>query len=211
MKKIALISLFFFFTKNISAQVDIATGMGISFVYNSSLSEYLDIYFPSEEELASFSSTVEFYLEADYTITPSFQLGIEDVYTLYSYNTSFGYSNYKLEYNQHKPSLLAYYVISGEGYKFKFGGGAGLRIVDLTESINMDENYSTVGFGFLFRSQAHTKLGGNFYANVGGTMRFDFPGEPSNGERTIKNNITNQNVNINSFSVSVDIGISYFF
>ncbi|MCK5456443.1 MAG: hypothetical protein KAI45_04895 [Melioribacteraceae bacterium] len=211
MKKFIFIILIFFITKNTMAQVDLAAGMGISFVNNSSLTEYLNIFFPSEDEIGAFSSTAEFYFEADYSLTPSFQLGIEDTYTLFSYNTSIGFINYKIEYGHHKPSLLAYYVMSGEGYKFKFGGGAGIRIVDLTEKINIVEDYSTIGFGFLLRAQGHTKLGDNFYANVGGTMRLDFPGEPSNGERKILNNITNENVNINSFSVSVDIGVSYFF
>ena len=211
MKKFIFIILIFFVTKNTMAQVDLAAGMGISFVNNSSLTEYLNIFFPSEDEIGAFSSTAEFYFEADYSLTPSFQLGIEDTYTLFSYNTSIGFINYKIEYGHHKPSLLAYYVMSGEGYKFKFGGGAGIRIVDLTEKINIVEDYSTIGFGFLLRAQGHTKLGDNFYANVGGTMRLDFPGEPSNGERKILNNITNENVNINSFSVSVDIGVSYFF
>ena len=211
MKKFIFIILIFFVTKNTMAQVDLAAGMGISFVNNSSLTEYLNIFFPSEDEIGAFSSTAEFYFEADYSLTPSFQLGIEDTYTLFSYNTSIGFINYKIEYGHHKPSLLAYYVMSGEGYKFKFGGGAGIRIVDLTEKINIVEDYSTIGFGFLLRAQGHTKLGDNFYANVGGTMRLDFPGEPSNGERKIHNNITNENVNINSFSVSMDIGVSYFF
>jgi len=211
MKKIILVLLVFFVTKSVSAQVDIAGGMGISFLTNSSLSDYFDAFFPSEDKQPTFSSTAEFYLEADFDISSTFQLGVEDVYTLYSYNTSVYFSNYELEYGHHKPSLLAYYVISGEGYKFKFGGGAGIRIVDLSERIIITEDYSTVGFGFLLRAQGHTKLGGNFYANVGGTMRFDFPGEPSNGERTLHNNNINENVNINSFSVSVDIGVSYFF
>jgi hypothetical protein len=210
MKKILFVLLIIFVSRNVSAQVDLAAGMGISFVNNSSLNEYLE-YNWSSEEIPSFSSTAEFYFEVDYSITQSFQLGIEDTYTLFSYNNYHNYTSYEIEYGHHKPSLLAYYVMNGEGYKFKFGGGAGLRIVDLTEKINIDEEFSTVGFGFLFRAQGHTKLGDSFYANIGGTMRFDFPGEPSNGERKIHNNITNEDVNINSFSVSVDIGVSYFF
>ena len=211
MKKIIFILSIFFVSKNVSAQVDLAAGMGISFVNNSSLTEYLNIFFPSEDEIGAFSSTAEFYIEADYSLTESFQLGIEDTYTLFSYNTSIGFTNYEIEYGHHKPSVLAYYVMSGEGYKLKIGGGAGLRIVDLNEKINIVEEFSTIGFGFLLRAQGHTKLGDSFYANVGGTMRLDFPGEPSNGERKIHNYITNEDVNINSFSVSVDIGVSYFF
>jgi len=208
MKKILFILLIIFVSKNVSAQVDLVAGMGISFVASPSLNDYLS----KDEELSTFNSTVEFYGEVDYSVSQKVQLGFEYVYSLWSYNgfTGIG-SSYNLEYTHRKPSLLAYYVIVGEGYKFKFGGGAGIRIVDLTEKIYISEDFSTLGFGFLFRAQGHTKLGDGFYANVGGTMRFDFPGEPSNGERKIHNNITNEDVNINSFSVSVDIGISYFF
>ncbi|MEN8192170.1 MAG: hypothetical protein ABFS12_05105 [Bacteroidota bacterium] len=207
MKKISLILILILSIK-VSAQVDVATGMGISFVNNPSLNEYLENSW-SNEEVYAFNSTAEFFLEVDFEITPTFQLGIEDAYTLFSYNNFVGFTNYEIKYGHHKPSLLAYYVISGEGYKFKFGCGAGIRFVDLSEKIYTEKKYSTSGFGFLLRTQGHTKLGGNFYANVGGTMRFDFPGEPSNGDDTIGR--INENVNLNSFSVSVDIGISYFF
>ena len=77
MKKFIFIILIFFVTKNTMAQVDLAAGMGISFVNNSSLNDYLE-YNWSAEEIPSFSSTAEFYFEVDYSLTPSFQLGIED-------------------------------------------------------------------------------------------------------------------------------------
>ncbi len=209
-KKLGYLIVVIVLNSNLSAQVDVATGMGISFVTNSSLNQYLENNWASEE-VNAFNSSAEFFLELNYSISPSFQLGIEDVYTLYSFNNSVGFMNYELEYGQHKPSLLAYYVMSGEGYKFKFGGGAGIRIVDLSEKKIITENYSTIGFGFLFRAQAHTRLGGNFYANVGTTMRFDFPGEPSNGDSKIYDGVSNSYVNLTSFSVSVDLGVSYFF
>ena len=97
-------------------------------------------------------------------------------------------------------------MLSGEGYKFKFGAGAGLRIVNLTENIFVDENFDAFGFGLLARAQGHTKLGDNIYANIGSTLRVDFPGTPTHDDVEFHNSI-----NLNSFSVSVDLGISYFF
>lgn len=210
MKKVIFILILFISSTKILAQLDITAGMGISFVNNSSLSSYLEQNW-AYEELNAFNSTAEFFLEIDYSISPGFQIGIEDAYTLFSYNESLGFTNYEIDYGHQKPSLLAYYVISGEGYKLKLGGGAGVRIVNLTEKKIIAENYSTIGFGFLLRAQGHTSLGGNFYANIGTTMRFDFPGEPSNGASKILNGLSNEYVSINSFSVSVDLGISYFF
>jgi len=213
-KKIILALLIFIAISSIKAQADVVGGMGISFIYNPSLNDYLE-YTWADEEVQPFSSTVEFYGEVDYTISPKYQLGFEYVYSLYGYS-SFKYNvNYKLDYSHHKPSLLGYYVISGEGYKFKFGCGLGLRTVLLFESIGTTEagaqKFSTTGFGILGRIQGHTTLGGNFYANIGSTIRYDAPGEPANGENKLYDTLTNENVNINSFSVSVNIGFSYFF
>ncbi len=209
-KKIILAFFVFVSISSIQAQVDVVGGMGISFVYNPSLNDYIE-YNWADEEVQPFSSTAEFYGEVDYTISPKYQIGFEYVYALYGYS-SFKYNtNYKLDYSHHKPSLLGYYVISGKGYKFKFGGGIGMRMIDLSEKKIITEEYSSTGFGVLGRIQGHTALGGNFYANIGSTMRYDAPGEPANGETKLHDTLTNEDVNINSFSVSVNIGISYFF
>lgn len=197
--------------KPMQAQIDVAGGMGISFVYSPSLNDYIE-YNWSVEDVQPFVSTVEFYGEIDYSINEKYQLGFEYVYSLYDYSSFIYNTNYKLDYSHHKPSLLAYYVISGEGYKFKFGGGLGLRILQLSESIATTEagaqKYSTTGFGFFGKIQGHTKLSDSFYANIGSTIRYDAPGEPSDdGDKSINN----ENININSFSLSVNIGISYFF
>ena len=207
--------MIFLSINSIQAQIDVVGGMGISFVASPSLNDYLNYNFSSSDELGTFNTTAEFYGEIDYTISPKFQIGLEYVYAIYGYSTSSPGLNYKLDYNHYKPSILGYYVLNGEGYKFKFGGGFGIRTVDLTESINTTDEgaqkFSTTGFGLLGRIQGHTALGGNFYANVGSTIRYDAPGVPENGDNKLHNTLTNEDVNINSFSVSVNIGISYFF
>lgn len=214
MKKTILGILVFFSFYSLQAQVDIVGGMGISFVYNPSLNDYIKNNW-AVEEVQSFSSTAEFYGEVDYSISSKYQIGLEYVYSLYGYSSFKNNMNYELDYAHHKPSILGYYVISGEGYKFKFGGGVGIRTVELTESIGTTEKgaqkFSTTGFGILGRVQGHTALGENLYANIGSTIRYDAPGEPANGETKLHDTLTNGDVNINSFSVSVNIGFSYFF
>ncbi len=210
-KRIFVAVLIFISISSTNAQVDIAGGMGISFVASPSLSDYLNYNISSSNDLGTFNTTAEFYGEVDYTILPKLQIGFEYVFALYGYSTLLTGLNYELDYVHHKPSVLGYYVISGEGYKFKFGGGVGVRIVNLSEKKIVTSDYSSTGFGVLGRIQGHTTLGGNFYANVGSTIRYDAPGEPANGDVKIEDTITNESVNINSFSVSVNIGFSYFF
>ncbi len=216
MKKIFLVVLLFLFTSQFMfAQVDVAVGMGISLVRTVSLNDYINFNWAAEE-IPDFSTSAEFYGEVDYSITDNFQVGIEYVHNLWSYNGTTLITSYNLEFVQLKPSLLAYYVISGEGYKFKFGGGLGVRGIQLTESVGVigtaSQKFSVIGVGVLGRIQAHTKLGGNFYANIGSTVRYDAPGDPTNDEDdTLLNRVIDEAVNLNSFSISLNLGVSYFF
>ncbi len=198
--------LLFFFTIGVSkAQVDISAGMGVGFVYAPSLNNYIEYW--EQSDVQPFSSAAEFYCEIDYSIFNNLQLGVEYIYSLWNYNTdSFG--NYSLNYTHQKPSILAYYILAGEGYKFKFGGGFGPRFISLSEKYIVIEKYIASGFGVLIKAQGHTALGDNVYANIGTTVRYDAPGEPENNGNKLKRT---EVVNINSFSIIINIGLSYFF
>lgn len=203
--KLLLLSLFIY-SSSLFAQIDISAGMGIDFVNSSSLKDYANFNFPSSEKISTFNSAVEFFVEGDYTLSENYQIGLEYSYLLFSYSAN----TYEISYGHHRPTLVGYYVIPGPGYKFKFGGGIGYRIVDLEEKIFSSKNYSSSGVGFLLRAQGHTSLGGNLYANVGIDFRYDMPGEPKDGDTYIIDPGINENVNINSLSIGIRLGVSYF-
>jgi len=212
MKKIFAL-IFIFSSLIINAQVDVTGAMGIAFVNNASLKDYINSNFPSDKALSTFNSSFDLSLEADYTISENFEMGVEYVYNIFSYTSTFGgLGVYDLSYKHHKPSLLAYYVLPGSGYKFKLGGGIGYRMVDLDEKKIQSTNYTSSGLGFLLRIQGLTTLGGNLYANLGGSFRYDLPGEPESSDGiTIVDPIDGTNVNINSIVFSVNIGVTYSF
>ncbi len=74
-------------------------------------------------------------------------------------------------------------------------------------------------------AEGHTSLGGNFYAMIAADIRYDIVSEVSNGSSVLtsnKNLIFSGNegpnfgdagnkVNINTFSVGIKLGVSYFF
>jgi hypothetical protein len=108
---------------------------------------------------------------------------------------------------------MAYYVLSGVGYNFKFGAGVGPRFSAVTEEKKWQgtsDDYSSIGFGGLLRVEANTALSENFYANIGGDLRYDVNGEPEDehGNKLV-NNVEHETVNFNSFSVGIKLGISY--
>ncbi len=186
------------------AQLDVSAGMGISFVSAPDLRDYINYNFGQGNQLATFNSVVEFFGETDIPLNNNWDLGIEYAVNIFSYNTPiFGTGIYEISYNQHMPSAVLYYVIKGEGYKIKFGGGAGFRYVSLEEKIIKSVSYSTTGFGMLLRAKGLTLLSGNLYAYIGGDMRLDFPAEITRDKT--------DNIKLNSIAFGVKLGVSYLF
>lgn len=187
---------------------EVRASMGIDFVSIPSLKDYLEANYT--DRLSDFSSAVNFSGSYGRMISPETQLEVELGYFLNSYNSSSSLGNYNLTYSIIMPSLLYNYVISGNGYNFKFGGGAGVRLLSITEKIwgdQTDYKYSSIGYGFILRAAGNTAISQDVFAHIGADVRYDVLGEPDNtmGENTIGR------VKFSTLSFGVQLGISYQF
>lgn len=202
---------------SISAQQNqLRVSMGIDFINSPSLIDYINqSNFSSDgSQLPSFNTAVNFSGEYGKLLNENFQLSIELAYLLYSYNASNINGRYDISYDLIMPSLMAFYVVSGKGYDFKFGGGAGIRFLSVDETLPASarsDNYTSTGFGAIIRAEGNTLLGGNVYANIITDIRYDINGEPKGNTGNLRNNVLNENVNFNSLSVGIKLGVSYFF
>jgi len=209
-KKIAVILILL--SANIYSQIDISAGMGVSFVNQPSFTDYINYYYaPGDDQLPSFGSTVEFFGEVSFDVSDKYQLGLEYAHQIYSYSVnSYKAGFYEASYVHYKPSIMAYYVIPGVGYKLKLGGGIGPRFVSMEEQKANNpakEEFSATGFGIV----GHTLLSDNLYATIAGDIRYDMPGDLKDGDLKINNISLGESVNVNSLSVGLKLGISYFF
>lgn len=216
MKFISTIIFFILITAAAFAQYSLRAGMGISFVSSSSLTDYINENFaPYNQQLGTFNSAINFSGEIDYSTSQSYQVGIDLAYLINSYTYSSIGGIYKMNYDILMPTLVNYYVISGEGYIFKFGGGIGPRFVNVNEQLPgtpSGTNYTSTGFGILIRVDANTLLSENLYANIGGDLKYDINGKPSsNGKYLVNNNANYSDVNFNMFSAVLRIGLTYTF
>ena len=103
-------------------------------------------------------------------------------------------------------------MLSGSGYDFKFGGGFGLRFVNVNLPLpgtTVITNYSNTGYGFILRADGNTLLGGNFYANIGADLKYDVNGNPKTKDTNVYILNSNDKINLNSFSVGLRLGVSY--
>jgi len=210
MKKIILL-LFVVIISSVSVaqkQNELRASMGIDFVSVPDLKDYLERNYT--DVLADFSSSVNFSADYGRMIGETTQLELELGYLLNSYNESALGGTYDLSYSQIMPSLLYNYVLAGKGYNFKFGGGAGIRLLAITEKLPANPNeydYSSFGFGFILRGAGNTALAEDVYAHIGADIRYDIVGaaKKSDTENFIGN------VSFNSLSFGIRLGISYQF
>lgn len=195
---------------NLSAQWDFSLSMGLDFKAAPSYRDYINSA-PGYDNLSTFTSSVNFAGEVGYMLSPNLEIGIEHSIVIDSYNSNTGLgSAYEISYTHQRPTALCYYVITGEGYKFKFGGGVGPRFVNLTERIITETDYTASGFGILLKAEGNTLLGDNFFALIGVDLRYDLPGElkSANGSYIV-NQYTKEKMNLNSLSIGIKLGIAY--
>ncbi len=206
MKKYLLVLLLFSLgLTKVSAQFDLGAGMGLAFFNSPELSDYINGNFANPtNRLNTFNSSADFFVELGYNIDNNHQIAIEYNFNIFSYNSPLGgFGIYNLTVDRHKPTIIGYYVVPGIGYKFKFGAGVGIRILQAEETIYGPINYSTTGIGFLLKLQGDTKLSENFYALIAGELRYDLPGEV----HTVSGGI----IGFNSLSVGLKLGVTYYF
>ena len=213
MKKVLLAALLFLSSTLVFAQGELKGVMGIYFFSSPSMQNYINQagFDNSDNQVGSFVSLIMFAGEGGLFLNPDFMITLEAAYQIYSYTNSGINGQYELSFNNIMPSLLAYYVLSGQGYNFKFGGGAGLRLVSVDESLpaSGSSDFHSVGIGFIGRIEGNTLLGGNVYANVGLDLRYDLNGEPKSNGTTLRNNVLDENVNFNALSIGLRLGITY--
>lgn len=193
---------------------ELTATMGIDFISTPSFRDYINQNYVTGEEISDFSSAVQFNIKYGRVISPEFMLAAEFGYRIYSYNNFFSLGQYDVSINSFLPSFLAFYVHSGDGYNFKFGGGGGLRLLFINEKLPGEAtstDYSSTGFGFLLRGEGTTRIDGDLHAHIGADVRYDIAGNPEKKSGTLSSNRAFEQVEFNSLIVGVRLGISYYF
>ena len=211
MKIICIAVILLISVNNISAQWDLSLSMGLDFKSSPSFRDYVNTSFAFGNHLIpSFKSAISFSGEADYKLSSTFAIGLEYDLLIDSYTASNGLSGvYEISYNIHRPSLIAYYIVPGSGYQFKFGGGVGPRFISLSEKIITSTDYSVKGYGFILKAEGNTLLSKNFYALVGANVRYDVTSDISNDQNTLINRSTGETLNLNAISFGIYLGLTF--
>lgn len=168
--------------------LDLTAGLGIAAQSAPAIANYINaLTQPTlDQKLDQFNSVAEFYVVPELQVSREWSAAIE--YSLlvksYSIDSRSGFSRTEISYEVHMPSLLIHYLVFGEGFRLKLGGGVGYHVVKFDQSFPATGTGETLrgdGLGFKLDAIGNTKFDETFYGSIGIDLRWDFLGALTRG------------------------------
>lgn len=195
--------------------IGVSAGLGVTLINANDVVNFINVISVEQQRQDNFATAAEFFGEGEFQVAPTWGLAVEYSYLLKSYNLVLpGFSPNFIEYKISMPTLIAHYVLQGEGYFFKFGGGLGYHSATLIEQYpsGSEVDYRTNGLGLKVQAVGNTEFDEHLYGYIAVDARKDFMGEFKDGAGApLSIPGTGQNVSMNFFSAGVKFGLSYFF
>ena len=187
-------------------------GMGISIADAPGLVKYLNTL-ENPTVLNNFATDVEFFGGAEFPLSFEWGGAVEYAYLFKSYSLSVGDAGtYTVFYSLHMPTAMVHYVITGEGYFLKFGGGIGYHTGSLEQKdpYCSDITYSAHGIGLKGQAVGQTAFDVHLYGYIGGDMRWELLGKLKSDNGTVLQN-QGRVASLSMFVVGLNFGVIYYF
>lgn len=197
----------------------VAVGLGVAAHSAPSLNDYINaISRPVfEQRLDEFSSVPEFFIRPEARVGEEWALGLEYGLLVKSYTLTdaSGFARSEISYHVHMPTILLAYVIPGEGYRLKLGGGVGYHVGSLTQrfpTFGTEEEFRSGGLAFKLDASGNTRFDDTLYGLIEVDLRWDFLGSLRRGNGDdARSPATNETVNMNFFNVGFKLGVLFQF
>ncbi|HEY6951904.1 MAG TPA: hypothetical protein VI758_05820 [Bacteroidota bacterium] len=188
--------------------LEITGGLGVSAIGDPSIVDYMNSVaeLSPDQQLSEFTSAPEFFITPEVQFSDNWSIALEYSYMLKSYN-SVGASQWDFTYTAQMPSILLHYLMPGEGYCLKYGGGLGYAFGKFTEQypITGSELTSTAS-GPLVKIElvGNTEFDEHFWGSIGVDLRWVFAGVFKNSSVG-----TVASPKLNFFSAGLKFGVTY--
>ena len=187
-------------------------GMGISIADVPGLVNYLNTL-GDPTVLSDFATDVEFFGGVEFPLSFEWGGALEYSYLFKSYSVSVGDAGtYTVFYSMHMPTAMVHYVVTGEGYFLKFGGGIGYHTGSLEQKdpYGSDITYSAHGIGLKAQAVGQTAFDEHLYGYIGGEMRWELLGKLKSDNGTVLQN-QGRVASLSMFVVGLNFGMIYYF
>lgn len=157
----------------------LTAGMGVNAHSAPSVSDYVNLAAQPGwgERFEEFSSSMEFFIVPEIRILEDWSLGFEYSVMTKSHRVtqSAGIGDSEFSYTIQLPSVLASYVVSGNGYLLKFGGGVGYAAGDFSQRLfgsAQSSDFQSKGLTAKVGVAGNTKFDEHFYGSIGADLRW---------------------------------------
>ncbi len=192
----------------------ISAGMGVDEVAATHIVNYVNTTAVAGQTADQFATAVDFFGAAEIPLGEEYGLKAEYTYLFKSYTfvSVYGGTN-EVFYALQMPSLIGQYVITGEGYFVKFGGGFGYHFGSMEEKRSLYATTSTskaTGPGFVLEAAGQTAFDEHLFGYIGGDLRWEFLGTLKDAQGAAVSSL-GQTATLNLFSAGLKFGLIYYF
>lgn len=193
-----------------------AFGMGASYSNNKSLNTFIGYEIPNyntlpeSQKLTDFKTGFDFFGSVEKQVHKHFSLKAEYSYFIKSNNLD-NYTYYNFDYKNHQLFLSGNYIIPYDYIFFKIGAGIGGLLSNLSvKSTRYNGDYTSKGIAAKLDATVDMQFGNNMAIYLNGFMVNTFNSDLKDSDGKELKNVLGENVNLNSFSFGVRIGLEIF-
>ena len=186
----------------------ITGGLGVGAHADPTITNYINaLTLPApDQKLSDFTSASEFFISPEVQVSDEWSVGLEYSYLVKSYNVIGSYQ-WDFSYSAQMSTLFVHYLIPGDGYWLKFGGGAGYAFGDLSEQFaqtGASENSKASGPAFKLEAVGNTKFDEHFLGSIGVDLRWVYAGSFKGGIVS-----TAPTPKLDFFSAGIKFGVTF--
>ncbi len=169
--------------------VSVSAGMGINAHSATSTGDYITnlLQLREPDRIGDFTSAIEFFATPEFQIADDWSLAVEYSYLVKSYRLSStaapGISEFST--SVHMPTAVLHYLVPGEGYWLKLGGGIGYYFGSFSQMLfgsGQTETYKASAPGLKLEVVGNTMFDESFYGYIGVDVRWAFDEKFANAD-----------------------------
>ena len=165
--------------------IQITGGLGVSALSDPSIINYINgLTLPiPDQKLSDFASASEFFVVPEFQVSNEWSIGLEYSYLLKSYNVIGSYQ-WDFSYSAQMSTLLVHYLVPGDDYWLKFGGGVGYALGNFKEQFvesGASESSKASGPAFKVEAVGNTRFDDHFWGSIGVDLRWVYAGSFKGG------------------------------
>jgi hypothetical protein len=159
-------------------RISVSGGLGVSYFRAVDIVNRVNWFGPTER-VSEFVAAAEFFVALGIPLNADWTIKMEYSYLVTGYNVTTAFPGSDFSVHVHMPTIIAQHVLVNRGvYNVKAGFGVGYHIGTYEELYGTaDTKFTGQGIGSKLDLEANTALGDDFFAYLGGDIRWDFIGE----------------------------------